>query len=158
MKYSDGDYSVSKTTRTDINYVANHMRRSDVCEVYMSDKMLPYESLRVSVETSDEAYTIKYKTIPFAIFGIASNKMAKSVSAIWLLGTYELDKHKKKFHVITKKYLDYFHVKSKVLFNFVLASNEVSLKWLEKLGASFSVPKPYGKCGALFKYFELRSG
>jgi len=156
LMYSNGDFKVDKTTQSDIIYVSDNIRKTDAIEIYMSDKSTPYTALQLSVQRSDEAYTIKHKDIPFAIFGIANDKVWKENAVIWLLGTNEITSHKKEFHSITKLYLAYFHSKSKILFNFVMANNYVALNWLEKLGAKFSSATPYGALGALFKYFELR--
>ena len=156
MTYTDGKYTVKKTANSDVNHVSQHMRPVDVMEVHLSYGLSPYYALRTSVIQSDEAYTISFDGIPFAIFGLAKNNTIKNVAAIWMLSTSDLDNHKKMFHAITKKYLAYFHKKAFLLFNFVSGSNSISLHWLRKLGATFSYAKPYGKFGTMFKYFELR--
>lgn len=154
--FRENKYLVKRTTRTDINYVADHMRPADITELHLSDGKAPYQGLRESVELSDEVYTILYDMVPFAIFGMSTNKMVKTHACIWMLATIDLKNHKKTFHKISKLYLEHFHTKAFILFNFVSVSNTISIKWLEKLGAKFSQAKPYGKFGTLFKYFELR--
>jgi len=156
MEYRKGNITVKPTKKSDSSFVAENMRRSDVIEVRMSDGLSGKLALDLSVERSDEAYTIKISDVPIAIFGIAGNKMAMERAAIWMLGTYAIEKNVKAFHDVTKKYLDYFHRSHKILFNFVMAENKTSLTWLKKLGAEFSSPKEYGHYGALFRYFELR--
>lgn len=91
-----------------------------------------------------------------AILGVAPINMLTGIGSPWMLGTPVLDAHQR---ILVRKTPEYIARMLKAfphLVNFVHAHNTTSVRWLRRLGFSFSEPAPFGALGEPFHRFEMR--
>jgi len=91
--------------------------------------------------------------MPIAIYG---KKAMGEKALVWLVGTDDIERHKKDFYKITRKQIKEYLKEHKVLLNYVYAGNQTSIDWLKKVGALFAEPQPFGVFNQDFMYFEMR--
>jgi len=137
-----------------IHAMAPHLRADDVREIWCSGGWNPLEGLQYSLDHS-EAYTalIPGSNIPAAMFGIGKASILDNRRSIWLLGTDQVQHYKKRLVQQSGDYINLLGAGCTV-YNYVLSSNELSLKWLHWLGFRIMRPKPWGLFQKDFCYVE----
>jgi hypothetical protein len=138
----------------DVQYIADHMRPSDIQEIWAVGHRTPIESLIRAITISNRVYTAEWNGVPTAIFGTAETNDPE-VASIWMLGTDCVQNIWFRSIVASREVLPELVIGYRRLFNMVDARNTRSIKWLEWLGANIHEPKPYGVDGLPFRYFEF---
>lgn len=135
--------------------MAPRMRESDVREVQASCGYAPLQALLDALAVSSWARALLFDGEVAALVGVAPTGHALIGSA-WLLGTEAIREHKREFLGLCRPTLEEMLELCPVLCNYVDARNEVSLRWLARLGAVLGAPEPYGAEGLPFVPFLLR--
>lgn len=143
------------STLDDAIDVARHMRVADMREIYLSNKILPFESLSQSLERSVYCRTVAIDGTPAAMFGVMPFRVLGSLGVPWLLATDALCSLRKALVRDAVIYVEEMQSLYPDLLNFVHTDNAMSRKWLRTL--DFDVadePEPIGPFDALFHRFE----
>lgn len=135
---------VRETVPGDIIVMKDRLRKEDIDEIWASHNSTPEQSLTYSFLASTECYTIVLGDVPVAMFGIVPDTLIGEKACLWLLSTDLVDKMKKSFLVICRKYIDIFLSQYPILYNFVDFRYKKSLQWLQWCGAKISDPEPMG--------------
>lgn len=98
----------------------------------------PERALAFSIQASDRVWFIKDPGQPIAgIFGYA--KAGDNAAVPWLLGApHAPGVHPVKFAKVSKRIVDTWSQQFKLLFNFVIADYQESIRWLKFLGFTVS--------------------
>ncbi len=114
------------------------MRTQDMLEIIGLGQH-PRTALQESYRVSEEAWTIHMPDLRVVgSFGVSQAIRQPHVGVIWLLGTHRMHLIKKTFIKHSKHWIDRLMGDYNVLTNYVMESNELSVRWLTWLGATFS--------------------
>jgi len=153
--YCKNDISVRTAVPCDVEKLMGRLRRSDVDEVWACGHRTPEDALLFSMYASILAFTVERKRTPVAMFGIAPDTITGTAASVWLLGTNDINKFKKTFMLLSRSFIPFMQRLYPVLYNWVDERNTVSIAWLQRCGAEFHEPKPFGAEGKPFRYFTL---
>lgn len=132
-------------------YVANHIRKEDELEVWLSHRVPGPEAVLTSWAESDIcAGILTEEGEPAGLTGVVGDR-------IWMLGTEALTGSKeRRLHLCTKGRGWVQHCLESVgapIGNYVYAKNRRAVRWLRFLGFEIGVPRPYGPSCELFHPF-----
>lgn len=144
-----------KPTETDIQYVADHMRAADAREVKASHNSSPLGALLNSIRLSSHTSCCLVDDVPACIFGVAPFSILTGTGSPWLLGTDEIQRHRKTFVTETRQGVRDMLLLYPSLVNWVHCDNVASIIWLRGMGFQFDDPAPYGVHGELFHRFHM---
>ena len=136
--------------------VAMRMRQADVDELQHLSRREPYEALRLSVDSSDEVYAVTVDGVPVAAFGVAPVVALGRVGAPWFLGTDEVADHPREFVRGGRRAVHYWLGRYTLLANTVSGRNELSKRWLARVG--FELAPAHTVNGAPAHHFWARGG
>lgn len=139
--------------RSDIEYIAKHMRANDVAEV-KAYGLSPYQGLKYSVDNSDECYLALVDGEPSMIFGITLPTFGEP--EIWALGTDKLFTIPRDMLREGRNWVRYFLSKAPLYYNYIGAENKFSMNWLKHLNFNIFEPEPRGLHGEIFRRIEIR--
>lgn len=111
------------------------MRKADQEEM-RAYGLNPEESIQISVDSAIEAWTGMVNNTPICIFGVSPTE-TPGVGKPWMMGTDLLDKFALIFLRRCDKQIERMHELFPALVNWVAASNECAIKWLDWLGFEF---------------------
>jgi hypothetical protein len=112
------------------DYIATNLRRCDLDEIEAMAAVAPAEALRVSLKLSSHAFAVLGGDgQPVAIFGAAPHPLP-GVGIVWMLGTDGIQKEALGIARATRRYFDELNAAYGILWNYIDARNEVSLRWL----------------------------
>lgn len=154
--YNRSGIKVRKTRRSDIDYLKDRLRQSDIEEIWASNHLTPQEALDGGWKKSLICLTIQ-NGHPVAMMGINPESFLGSRAVIWLLGSDDLDKISLRFVRNSRKFVDLFLDYYPYLYNYVDERNVKSIEWLKYLGAKFDNPIPFGEEGLPFRRFYFNS-
>ena len=122
--------------------MANTMRREDTEEVWASHRHTPIEALLGGYKRTPETLVAVSKRgeIPLAIFGVRPKTVTSDVGTVWLLGSDEALRHRRKFMTMVPKVLEIWLEEYKLLENYVHVKNKTSVRWLKRLGFQMEEP------------------
>jgi hypothetical protein len=127
--------TVERATEWHAHDLAPWLRPSDRQEIRAYSGRKPLEALLLSLDASDDDMcwaVLDNNGYTIAMFG--ANRLNDHWGGIWLLGSHEIATNKRDAWVLMKTYLDIMHERYAVLTNFIDARNEITLRWLPKLG------------------------
>ena len=132
-------------------WIASNLRPEDKAEVWLSDRVVGAEAVRLSWASSDICRAIETEEgIPCGLTGVAGDR-------IWLLGTPELTATRGRRLQLCSKGREWVeHCLDRVgapIWNDVYAKNWQSIRWLRALGFTVEPPRPLGMSAALFCRF-----
>ena len=130
--------------------LAPRLREADAAEVLAARRWSPLEALLHSLERSPDPRAMLFDGEPVAMWGVEPINFGAGVGVAWLLGSDDLAAHPYLFWQTCKSELRQVLVQWRVLFNWIDARYEPSLRWARRLGFSVDEPKPFGPDGALF--------
>ena len=123
---------------SDIQPVAENMRKCDRDEVYASHGLTPLQALRNGYrDVLEECYTVVLETgEPIAMLGASAvpNTDDMKMAGVWFLGTDKVYQAKRAFYTEAPKYLAYWFETFNMLFNIVDLRNTASLAWMQEIG------------------------
>lgn len=123
-----------------IDYLADNLRSIDRLEA----KAMGYDSLYEAIKTSLDCATLAFiakgeNNEVLCAFGVSAVAHAEYGNAVWLVATDNLDHYQKEFVYYSKIIIKEF-LKEWRLYNYISVNNDKSIRWLKRLGASFSEP------------------
>lgn len=127
-------FTIVPAGKLEARLLAPNLREVDKQEVLAANGQEPEDALLASVESSDTdmcwAALIDGKVT--ALFGVAG--VTEQVGAIWLLASDDIYQHKVDFMRHCKEMLELMHLRYPSLLNFIDDRNQVTKRWLKRLG------------------------
>jgi len=151
-------YQIVDSNMQHVSHIATHMRQADINELWAMGATTPLEALLDGLQNSEVCKTVMIDDAPAMMFGVVERTLLDRTGTIWMLGTNDIHKIKfgrREFIVMWRqvmKLVKGYHLVD----NYVHASNETSIKWLEFMGFTFDEPAPAGLFGESFRRFEMR--
>ncbi len=123
----------------DAHELATRLREEDVAEIRASSGSTPIQALQSGILSGTESYTIVTDAgLLIGIFGINHvPELGPGQACVWMLATPELPSIKLELFERWPFYVDSFHHRYPLLWNFVDARNETHLKWIKRCGFTF---------------------
>jgi hypothetical protein len=119
---------------SDIIPIAIRMRSADKKEIWDSHRMKPYHALLMGVKSLGNCWTILGDDMPEGMMGVSKASLISNKGIIWLLGTDVLTEDRRLFVKVSKKVFGGMFDGFDYVENHVSTENEISLRWLERLG------------------------
>ena len=151
------EVSIVPARPADADELYLHLREADLRECLAYGKPDVLAGIRESMSGSHICWSAWRDTELLAVFGVAPLSFLTGVGSPWMLGTDALDRHPRILSRVTKPYLTHMLGIYPHLLNFVHIDNARSIRWLKRLGFSFSAPQPYGLRGQMFHRFEMHA-
>lgn len=149
------DVTYQKPTARDVTFLIENLRESDRGELRASDKT-PREAIETGIRAPGWVTVTLYKGVPVNIWGVAEVSGAfGGYGSPWMLGTPDLDKHRKRFWAESKRIVDAMAHDYRYLINHVWAGSEDSVAYLSKLGFQIEAPEVSAPKGELFHRFSM---
>lgn len=142
-------------TRTHALMMAPHMRAAEVREIMSSDGLTPIKGLLREIDRSSSAWSWIVDGEVACMFGIITPYLLDAESYPWMLTTPLVEVHSRQFARACKSLLPELLAIHPRLSGRVDARYELSVRWLDWLGAKISSPEPWGVAGAPFRKFEI---
>lgn len=156
--YEKNNILIRRTKPSDVDFLANRLRSSDVAEILASHNQTPYRALIGGLSESVLTLTVEYKGEAVGMFGINPEHITGNRATIWMLCSDSLDKIRKSFIKDSRKFIDIFLGLYSYLENYVDVRNKKSIAWLKMCGATIEEAKPYGYFGLPFRRFYFERG
>lgn len=151
--YWEDSVIVRDSIASDVDYLKDKLRYSDVREIWRSHNHTPEDALKISLDKSSVCLTIFINKIPVGMFGINPETLLGDKAIIWLLATDDILKIKIRFLRNCKKFINFILKDYSVLYNYVDNDNVDSIKWLKFIGAKVHDPVEYGVEKMPFRLF-----
>lgn len=123
------------------------MRAKDRDETMASSGLYPEQSVRLSVNSSVEAWAVSKDGVVLCVFGV---RVAERMCIPWAMTSVHVEKHPKTFWRCSKIVVDYLRGKYPAMLNMVHGKYPEALRWLQRLGFTIAPPEVFGKRGDLF--------
>ena len=146
---------IEKATLEHIALMSANVRKADRQEIFAAGGMSVEEALTKSIAMSGSHFTGFIDDKIVCMFGIGEISMLKYQGIVWLIGTNEIEKHKKTFMQYSKGFIEKYKRDYSYMYNFVDSRNKLALAWLKWLGFKINKACPYGYEGRLFHKVEL---
>lgn len=150
--YNQDGIVVRHSTKADVDYLKDHLRQSDIQEIWSSDHITPEEALKQGLEKSIFCCTVLNGS-PIAMFGIVPETVLGQKASVWFLASKDLKNIKRRFLRHSKYFINLMLDFYPYLHNYVDNNNKDSIDWLRYCGARIKEPEPYGKEQQPFRYF-----
>lgn len=148
--------SVVSATLEHAELMSQHLRAADVREMWAQAAWSPHDATTFSFQSSRESYSVMCddSDVPILMFGICNPRShIDGRQVIWLLATDRAEEIKKPFLKECAQYMNLMAAGSNV-YNYVMADNFASLRWLKWLGFSIMAAEPHGWLKKPFHYVE----
>tara|TARA_Y100001937_G_scaffold128851_1_gene209094 strand:+ start:6511 stop:6993 length:483 start_codon:yes stop_codon:yes gene_type:complete len=134
-----------------IKHLVDNLRDADLKEVkcFVDDVKIAFTA---ALFQDDLTYTVlDNNNLPYVMFGAGTNNKEHY---IWMLGTYDVEKHKRVFTRHCREWVNYLVKKYGKVYNYVHVENKLSIKWLMWCGATFDEPFEFN--GNMFRKFTIK--
>ena len=126
-------------TQADIQYLATHLRQSDINELAITSGLLPLQAIQLSVDKSDPQFLFAAfaDDVLLCIGGCSTPSMLSDIGMPWLLATDAMKHHTKRLTrdaIIGVRMMLY---KYSMLSNVVDARHRAAIRWLTAIGFTF---------------------
>lgn len=155
--YNKSGIRVRTSKKEDIEFLKDHLKKSDVEEIWASHHIEPLTALQMCLEQSIFCATVE-NGYPICMFGVSAESILGEKGVIWMLSSEELDKISYRLIKHSKQFIDIMLSYYSYLENYVHIKNRKSIKWLRMCGANFSDAQPYGLDNELFYHFFFQRG
>lgn len=91
------------------------------------------------------------------VFGDTVHSLHGRIGVPWMIGTVNIEKHRREFLQACRPEIDEMLTRHSVLINYVDARNVTAIRWLRWLGFEFGPAEPYGPLGMMFQPFRMWS-
>jgi len=152
-EYQGGKIRIVPIEEWHVARVIEKLRESDRKEAWKAWRLRADEVARLSVESSEEGFTILHEGEPTGLFGVSRASLFSETGIIWLLGTDGLEKIGYSLAKETRAVVDTLLEKYKKLMNWVDKKNCKSVLWLKRSGFEVEEAAPFGVYGEDFCYF-----
>jgi len=140
-----------------IHELNDNLREEEVLEVSRSHNKEQLEVIRDSVERSiGDCWAFKDNKGLLAINGMHPLSPLSDRAIVWLLTTERAKQYPKQLVKQTRKFLRNWSKEYPVLFNFVDAEYEASIRWCKVVGFEVHPAEPFGHDGSMFHKVEYR--
>ena len=116
-----------------VGTIAVRMRTMDQLEC-MTFGHTPKDALRAGLLASSIVWTARINGRPEAMFGAVPLSLLESRARVWMLMTDEATKHARALVRLGRLYTEAMNRDFDILENMVHARNDVSIRWLARLG------------------------
>jgi len=151
LYYDQNGIKVRRSLESDINYLSDNLRQSDINEIWASHHATPLSAL-TQCHNSPFSLTVEREN-PICMFGINPESLLGNRAVIWCLATDELSTINIRFLKHSREFVEMFLEIYPYLYNYVHAKNIESINWLRFIGATIEEPVKYGVDGELFHHF-----
>lgn len=153
--YNQNGIIVRRSTKSDVEYLKNHLKQSDIDEIFASNNLTPEEALKDGLKNSIFCCTVLNDN-PIMIFGVVPETILGNKGIVWMLSSSELMKIQRRFLRHSRYFIDMMLEYYAYLYNYIDSRSKESIAWLEFCGAVIEKPAPYGVEGKLFHYFYFK--
>lgn len=153
---NQGSVIVRPTRHADVVAIKDHLRKSDIEEIWSSTHLTPEEALIQSRAASSLCQTVLHRHSPVAIFGTAPVPNRPEAAGVWFLATDDLQVMWLSFLRMSKECVSRMLDEYPLLFNWVDARNAESIEWLQWIGAKIEKPRPFGPDKMPFQFFTIK--
>ena len=151
------ELTFAETTIHHVSHIAQNMREADRVEVMASHGHTPLEALTLGVSKSDQVVTVlSPEDTPLVIIGVVSQSLLSDVGTIWLLGCDEALRHRRKFISEVPRVLSILFERYTMLENYVHVDNQISVRWLNRIGFKMDEPILFKNSGEYFMRFYMK--
>jgi len=147
--------AIVTATRAHAVAMAPHLRSVEVREVLDSCGMTPAVALLYELDRSSVAWSWIVDGEVACMFGVVAPDWLASESYPWFLTTSLVEKHSRQFARTCKELLPELLLAHPKLCGMVDSRHNLSVRWLQWLGARIEPAQPWGVAGAPFHRFEL---
>lgn len=147
--------AIVTATRTHALMMAPHVRAAEAQEIMDSHGLTPVRLLLREVDGSVSAWSWMLDGEVACMFGVRAPTLLDSVSYPWFISTALVDANAVSFARACKALLPELLATHPKLSGMVDARYELSVRWLQWLGAKVGSPEPWGVADAPFRHFEL---
>lgn len=123
-----------------LDYIARNIRAGDREELRVTGRSDPHEAIRGSAQGSDAAFVALINGEPSAVFGVGTISQLPRVGAPWLLATDVAGRHGRALVRDGRAVVHSWRRHYVLLQNAVSVKNDLSVRWLARLGFSFGAP------------------
>lgn len=128
-----------------LKHIAENMRQADIDEVSASSGMDPHEALMVSFRLSSHAWVFTGQGGgAIGVFGVVPHSHLPDVGIVWMLGTDDIKTEALGIARRTRPYIREMNEAYGLLWNYVDARNETSIRWLKWGGFRLLEPHRFG--------------
>lgn len=140
--------------------ICTGLRRADELEVLRAGAKTVEDGLLDSFHLSLVRYAVLIDGKCCGLFGVCpDNLLLAKTGKPWLLASPELEKHWRRFAIVSKAKAQILFEQWDILYNWVDVENTVSIRWLRWIGFEVAnTTTPYGPNQEPFHYFERRGG
>lgn len=156
MIYYDHNGIVARDSKeSDIKHLSDNMRDDDVIELAATGDT-PTHSLCYGFVHSTMIVTLELNGEPVAMFGYVPDSLLDSRAIVWMLTTAGVEKIRKTFLKLSRRFIRLMLSHYAELYNYVDARYKRSIDWLNWCGADVLAPIPVGVNGEPFHPFIFR--
>jgi hypothetical protein len=153
---ASSDLQVVVATEDLLRSMAGRLRERDVVECRAAADMTAEEGLFGSFDASEKCWVALWKGRATIAFGVS--KMADLIGSPWMLATDDIKAMAFTFLEESPKYIDLIKEPYALLLNWVDERNDISIKWLLRMGFTIGTARPYGPFATMFHPFWMRGG
>lgn len=147
--------AIVTATAAHARQMAPNVRAAEVREILDSAGTVPEVALLQEVERSVSAWAWVIEDEVACMFGIIEPNLLDHYAYPWFLSTPLVEKHARQFARACKVLLPELLSRHPRLVGMVDARYELSVRWLQWLGAKLGEPQPWGVAQQPFRHFEL---
>jgi hypothetical protein len=151
--YDENEVKVVRSTKQDAEYIAKHMRKADIEEIWASHHYTPEEAMAFTIEKTMFCLTVSVEGVPVVMFGVNGESILGDRGIVWMLATDDIQKIAFRFVRHSKKFINLMQEFYPYMYNYVDSRNSTSIFWLKMIGAKIQDAQPHGVEGKLFHYF-----
>lgn len=133
---------------------AAYMRAADYAEYAAIGE--PAALLAAGIRSSVWSYLAEDDGGPVCLFGLERRTLLGGEGHAWCATTYRVTLHKRAFALASRAWADAMRAECDVLSGWVLASYDVSMRWLVWMGFELGPAMPLPPLGVMFRPFWWR--
>lgn len=149
--------AIVKAMRTHALIMAPHVRAAEVREIMDADGLTPVRLLLREVDRSISAWSWIVDGDVACMFGVVSGALLSDVAYPWFISTPLVDQNARQFARACKAHLPELLAVHSKLSGMVDARYQLSIRWLQWLGAEVGSPEPWGVAGVPFRPFTIEA-
>jgi hypothetical protein len=153
--YKKDNVVIRTPMESDVQYLKNNLRESDIEEIRASNDHTPEVALRHGLRKSSFCATALFNGKPVCMFGMVPDAGLRSAATAWMLGTDDIEVMWLTFAKLSKKMIGVMLENIELLYNCVDAKNEKTIRWLKWCGAKIDEPTLYGVRQLPFRFFSI---